>query len=45
MKLLILYFTKGLSGLNSDRSYTLDKRTFDESMVNVFGMSTGLLVM
>lgn len=32
---------KGLSGLNSDRSYTLDKRTFDESMVNVFGMSTG----
>lgn len=32
---------KGLSGLNSDRSYTLDKRTFDESMINVFGMSTG----
>ena len=32
---------KGLSGMNSDRSYTLDKRTFDESMVNVFGMSTG----
>lgn len=32
---------KGLSGLNSDRSYTLDKRTFDDSMVNVFGMSTG----
>ena len=32
---------KGLSGLNSDRSYTLDKRTFDESMLNVFGMSTG----
>lgn len=32
---------KGLAGLNSDRSYTLDKRTFDESMLNVFGMSTG----
>lgn len=32
---------KGLSGLNSDRSYTLDKRTFDDSMVNVLGMSTG----
>ena len=32
---------KGLSGLNSDRSYTLDKRTFDESMINVIGMSTG----
>lgn len=32
---------KGLSGLNSDRSYTLDKRTFDDSMLNVFGMSTG----
>lgn len=32
---------KGLSGLNSDRSYTLDKRTFDDSMLNVLGMSTG----
>ena len=32
---------KGLSGLNSDRSYTLDKRTYDESMINVLGMSTG----
>ena len=33
--------TKGLSGMNSDRSYSLDKRTYDESMVGVVGMSTG----
>ena len=32
---------KGLSGLNSDRSYSLEKRTYDESMTNVLGMSTG----
>ena len=32
---------KGLSGMNSDRSYGLDKRTYDESMINVLGMSTG----
>jgi hypothetical protein len=32
---------KGLSGLNSDRSYSLEKRTYDESMTNVIGMSTG----
>lgn len=32
---------KGLAGMNSDRSYGLDKRTFDKSMVNVLGMSTG----
>ena len=32
---------KGLSGLNSDRSYSLEKRTFDESMINTVGMSTG----
>lgn len=32
---------KGLSGLNSDRSYSLEKRTYDESMTNVVGMSTG----
>lgn len=32
---------KGLSGMNSDRSYSLDKRTFDDSMSNVLGMSTG----
>lgn len=32
---------KGLSGMNSDRSYSLDKRVFDKSMVGVAGMSTG----
>lgn len=32
---------KGPSGMNSDRAYGLDKRTFDDSMVNVLGMSTG----
>lgn len=32
---------KGLSGMNSDRAYGLDKRTFDESMVNVLALSTG----
>ena len=33
--------TKGLSGMNSDRSYSLDKRSYDDSMINVLGMSTG----
>ena len=33
--------TKGLSGMNADRAYSLDKRTYDESMLNVLGMSTG----
>ena len=33
--------TKGLSGMNSDRSYSLDKRTYDESMQNVIAMATG----
>ena len=32
---------KGPSGMNNDRSYTLDKRSFDSSMLNVMGMSTG----
>ena len=32
---------KGLSGLNTDRAYSLDKRTYDESMVNKLAMSTG----
>lgn len=32
---------KGLSGLNSDRAYGLDKRTFDDSMVNKIALSTG----
>ena len=33
--------SKGPSGLNTDRAYGLDKRTYDESMLNVVGMSTG----
>ena len=33
--------TKGPSGMNSDRAYSLDKRTYDPSMLNVCGMSTG----
>lgn len=32
---------KGPSGLNSDRAYSLDKRTYDDSMINVLAMSTG----
>ena len=32
---------KGPSGMNSDRSYTLDKRSYDDSMFGVLGMSTG----
>ena len=32
---------KGLSGLNSDRAYSLDKRTYDETMVNKLALSTG----
>lgn len=32
---------KGLSGMNSDRSYSLDKRTYDTSMLNKLSMSTG----
>ena len=32
---------KGLSGMNSDRSYNLDKRTYDDSMLGVLATSTG----
>ena len=32
---------KGASGMNSDRAYSLDKRSFDESMINVMSTSTG----
>lgn len=32
---------KGLAGMNSDRAYGLDKRTFDKSMVNLLALSTG----
>lgn len=31
---------KGLVGMNTDRAYSLDKRGYDESMLNVLGMST-----
>lgn len=32
---------KGPSGLNTDRAYSLEKRTYDESMVNKIALSTG----
>lgn len=32
---------KGPSGMNSERSYGLDKRIYDNSMLNVLAMSTG----
>lgn len=32
---------KGLSGMNSDRAYGLDKRTYDDSMINILALSTG----
>jgi hypothetical protein len=32
---------KGLSGMNSERSYSLDKRIFDDTMINVLALSTG----
>lgn len=32
---------KGVSGMNSDRAYSIDKRTFDDSMLGVVGLSTG----
>mgnify|MGYP004613222091 CR=1 FL=1 len=32
---------KGKAGLNNDRSYSLDKRNYDPSMLNVVAMSTG----
>lgn len=32
---------KGPSGMNNDRAYSLDKRSFDDSMVNVLSASTG----
>lgn len=32
---------KGKSGMNNDRSYGLDKRTYDKSMTNVLALSTG----
>ena len=32
---------KGLSGMNADRAYTLDKRIYNDSMLGVLSMSTG----
>lgn len=32
---------KGQSGMNNARSYSLDKRTFDKSMLGLLGLSTG----
>lgn len=32
---------KGLSGMNAERSYGLDKRTYDDSMINKLALSTG----
>lgn len=32
---------KGLAGMNKDRSYQLDKRIYDKSMINKLSMSTG----
>lgn len=32
---------KGLVGLNTDRAYSVDKRNYDDSMLNVLGMDTG----
>ena len=33
--------SKGLVGMNNDRAYSLDKRGYDDTMINVLGMSTG----
>lgn len=32
---------KGPSGMNSDRAYSLDKRSYDDSMMNILSASTG----
>ena len=33
--------SKGPGGLNAERAYSLDKRSYDDSMINVLSMSTG----
>ena len=33
--------TKGVSGMNEERSYKLDKRGYDDSMMNIISQSTG----
>ena len=35
------YSYKGLSGMNADRAFTLDKRLYDESMLGVLSLATG----
>lgn len=32
---------KGLSGLNSERAFSMEKRSYDKSMLGVLGLSTG----
>ena len=32
---------KGLSGMNSERAFSMEKRSYDESMLGVLGLSTG----
>ena len=32
---------KGLSGLNSERAFSMDKRSYDDTMLGVLGLSTG----
>lgn len=32
---------KGLSGMNSERAFSMEKRTYDESMLGVLSLSTG----
>lgn len=33
--------TKGVTGMNSDRAYKIDKRGYDDSMVNIIAQATG----
>jgi hypothetical protein len=33
--------TKGVTGMNEDRAYKIDKRGYDDSMVNIIAQSTG----
>lgn len=33
--------TKGVSGMNSERAYKIDKRGYDDSMVNIIAQATG----
>ena len=33
--------TKGVTGMNSDRAYKIDKRGYDDSMINIIAQSTG----